>query len=138
MNSRVISSAVRHCAGPGGRRHFLQAGLAGFAGLSLPGMLRLRAEHPAAVTPSSTAVIMVWLPGGCSQLDTYDPKPDAPSDYRGPFRTISTKIPGLQFTELLPRQAALADKFTTVRSRIRITTLSPNIVGNTLTRRSTG
>ena len=116
MNRGPLAAAMRHCAGPGSRRHFLQAGLAGFAGLSLPGMLRLRAEHPAAVKPSSTAVIMVWLPGGCSQLDTYDPKPEAPSEYRGPFRTIPTKIPGLHFTELLPRQAALADKFTTVRS----------------------
>ena len=51
---------------------------------------------------------MVWLPGGCSQLDTYDPKPEASSEYRGPFRTIPTKIPGVHFTELLPRQAARA------------------------------
>ena len=116
MGSESFSAAMRLCSGPGNRRHFLQAGLAGFTGLSLPGMLRLRAEHPAAVTPSSTAVIMVWLPGGCSQLDTYDPKPEASSEYRGPFGSIPTKIPGLHFTELLPRQAALADKITTVRS----------------------
>jgi hypothetical protein len=119
MKSGIRSTGMRHCAGPADRRHFLQAGLAGFAGLSLPGMLRLRAEHPTGVTPSSTAVIMVWLPGGCSQLDTYDPKPDASSEYRGPFRTIPTKIPGVHFTELLPRQAALADKFTTVRSMMQ-------------------
>jgi len=119
MSSHDVFTAMRHCAGPGARRHFLQAGLAGFASLSLPGMLRLRAEHPTAVTPSSTAVIMVWLPGGCSQLDTYDPKPEASSEYRGPFRTIPTKIPGVHFTELLPRQAALADKFTTVRSMMQ-------------------
>jgi hypothetical protein len=63
-----------------------------------------------------TAVIMVWKPGGCSHIDTYDPKPDASSDYRGPFGTIDTKVPGLQFTELLPMQAAIADKFTVLRS----------------------
>jgi hypothetical protein len=116
MTRDAVSAAMRHCPGPGSRRHFLQAGLAGFAGLSLPGMLRLRAEHPVGVKSSSTAVIMVWLPGGVSQLDTYDPKPDASSEYRGPFRTIPTKLPGVHFTELLPRQAALADKITTLRS----------------------
>jgi len=116
MKHATDPAPLRHCAGPGPRRHFLQAGLAGFASLSLPGMLRLRAEHPGGVAPASTAVIMVWLPGGCSQLDTYDPKPEASSAYRGPFQTIPTKVPGLHFTELLPRQAALADRFTTVRS----------------------
>lgn len=110
-----VSSNVIHCAGPGSRRNFLQTGLAGLTTLSLPSILKLRAEQPS-VTSSSTAVIMVWLPGGCSQLDTYDPKPEAPSEYRGPFETIPTKLPGVHFTELLPLQAALADKITVVRS----------------------
>ncbi|MCA9076901.1 MAG: DUF1501 domain-containing protein [Planctomycetaceae bacterium] len=103
------------CPGPETRRGFMRMGLAGFASLSLPGVLRLRAESP---QPSSerTAVIMVWKPGGCSHIDTYDPKPDAPSEYRGPFSTIPTKVPGLQFTELLPMQAQIADKFTVLRS----------------------
>jgi hypothetical protein len=91
-------------------------GLAGFATLSLPGVLRLRAENPAADRSQRTAVIMIWKPGGCSHIDTYDPKPNAPSEYRGPFSTIATKVPGLQFTELLPLQAQLADKFTVLRS----------------------
>ncbi len=98
-----------------GRRGFLQVGLAGFAHLSLPGVLRLRAASPQPKL-KKTAVIMVWLPGGLSHIDTYDPKPDAGSEYRGPFSTIATKVPGLRFTELLPRQAQLADKFTVVRS----------------------
>ena len=59
---------------------------------------------------------MVWLPGGCSHLDTYDPKPEIGSEYRGPFKTIATKVPGLQFTELLPLHAKIADKFTILRS----------------------
>ena len=59
---------------------------------------------------------MVWQPGGCSHLETYDPKPDAGSEYRGPFSTIPTKVPGMHFCELLPRQAAIADKFTVLRS----------------------
>ncbi len=103
------------CPGPGRRRGFLKLGLAGFASLTLPGLLRLRAENPDP-EHQGKAVILVWKPGGCSHLDTYDPKPDISSDYRGPFSVIDTKVPGMQFTELLPRQAALADKFTVLRS----------------------
>ena len=62
------------------------------------------------------AVIMVWLPGGCSHIETYDPKPHAGTEYSGPFGTISTKVPGLNFCELMPRQAAIADKFVVLRS----------------------
>jgi hypothetical protein len=58
----------------------------------------------------------VWLRGGCSHLDTYDPKPDIGSEYRGPFKTISSNVPGLQLTELLPLQAKIASKFTLLRS----------------------
>lgn len=117
------------CPGPGAgpaasgsRRAFLRTGLAGFATLSLPAILRLRAERPLhAAEPSragreKTAVIMVWQPGGLSHIDSYDPKPDAGSEYRGPFSVIPTKVPGLNFTELLPRQAAIADKFVVLRS----------------------
>ncbi|MCA9063065.1 MAG: DUF1501 domain-containing protein [Planctomycetaceae bacterium] len=111
------------CRGPSGfgsagRRGFLRMGLGGFASLSLPGILRLRAASAAdgAATSEKTAVIMVWKPGGCSHIDTYDPKPDAGIEYRGPFSTIATKVPGLDFTELLPMQAKIADKFTVLRS----------------------
>lgn len=98
------------------RREFLRAGLTGLGTLSLPGLLRLRAECAAAETREETALILVWLRGGCSHLDTYDPKPDATSEYRGPFSTIATKTPGLRLSELLPRQAALSDKFAVLRS----------------------
>jgi len=93
----------------------MRVGLAGFASLSLPGLFRLRAAAAPKPGQPKTAVIMVWKPGGCSHLDTYDPKPDAPSEYRGPFRTIATNVPGTRLTELLPMQAKLADKFTLVR-----------------------
>jgi hypothetical protein len=100
-----------------GRRAFLQTGLAGFATLSLPGILKLRcAASPATSSSEKKAVIMVWQPGGLSHLDSYDPKPDSGSEYRGPFKQIPTKIPGLQFTELMPRQAAIADKLVVLRS----------------------
>ena len=75
----------------------------------------MQASEPSAAN-EKTAVIMVWLPGGCSHLETYDPKPNAGSEYSGPFGTIPTKVPGLHFSELLPRQAAIADKFTVLRS----------------------
>ncbi|MCR9120235.1 MAG: DUF1501 domain-containing protein, partial [bacterium] len=97
------------------RRAFLKMGLAGFGAMSLPGVMRLQAESPTAVQKPKTAVILVWKPGGCSHIDTYDPKPLAPSEYRGPFGTISTRVPGMKFTELLPMQAKIADKFTVLR-----------------------
>jgi hypothetical protein len=113
----------QNCRGPVpfgalGRRAFLQTGLAGLATLSLPALLKLRAGAPASGSPraESKAVIMVWQPGGLSHLDSYDPKPDSGSEYRGPFKLISTKVPGLQFTELMPRQAAIANKLVVLRS----------------------
>jgi len=119
--------SAQPCAGPlrvgsGSRRSFLQTGLAGFATLSLPGILQLRARNALLAGESAgtdrrqNAVIMVWQPGGLSHIDSYDPKPTAGSEYRGPFGQINTKVPGLDFTELLPRQAAIADKFVVLRS----------------------
>src|SRR5579864_3747982 len=112
--SRTTGSATR--------RGFLRAGLAGFGSLSLPGILRLQAQnalHAGEATGTSrdkTAMLMIWQPGGCSHIDTYDPKPHAALEYRGPFGTIPTKVPGTTFTELIPRQASIADKFTVLRS----------------------
>jgi hypothetical protein len=94
----------------------MRIGLTGFASLSWPGLLRLRAENAAKSPREKTAVILVWLRGGCSHLDTYDPKPEIGSEYRGPFKTISSKVPGMQLTELIPLQAKIADKFTLLRS----------------------
>ena len=107
------------CPGPRSRRGFMKLGLAGFASLTLPGVLRLRAESEKAKPDTQdkprkksrrTSVILVWQPGGCSHLDTYDPKPLAPAEYRGPFGTIPTAVNGLHFTELIPLQAKIADK----------------------------
>ncbi len=101
-----------------GRRSFMRVGLAGFASLSLPGVLKLRAASPVGSSNEPSAVILVWKPGGCSHIDTYDPKPDAELEYRGPFGTIPTNVPGMRFTELLPRQAMIADKFVVLRSML--------------------
>jgi uncharacterized protein (DUF1501 family) len=100
------------------RREFLRAGLTGFAALSLPELFRLRAEARLASQPERTALIVVWLHGGASHLETYDPKPLASSEYRGPYQPIATRVPGLQFCELLPRQAAIADRFAVLRSLV--------------------
>jgi hypothetical protein len=99
----------------GSRRWFLQTGLAGLAGLSLPGLLRCRAEG-GAPRASRKAVILLWLSGGPSQLDTWDPKPDAPGEVRGPFRSIPTRVPGARVSEHLPLQARILDRLALVRS----------------------
>jgi uncharacterized protein (DUF1501 family) len=114
MNSRPDL----RCPGPLGRRELLRLGLTGFASLSLPEMFRLQAQAALPAAARKTALIVVWLHGGASHLETYDPKPGAPSEYRGPYNPIDTRVPGLQFCELLPRQAALADKFTVLRSLV--------------------
>jgi uncharacterized protein (DUF1501 family) len=102
------------------RRELLRAGLAGFSGLTLANLFRLRAQAAAGdsapALADKTAVILVWLRGGASHLDTFDPKPDAPSDYRGPFSAIPTNVTGIQISELLPRLAKLADKYALLRS----------------------
>src|SRR6478735_2276248 len=95
----------------GSRRWFLQTGMAGMAGLTLPGLLAAREKAAAgqAAGKSKKAVILIWLSGGPSHIDMWDPKPDAPVEIRSPFATLPTKLPGVQFTEHLPRQAAIAD-----------------------------
>ena len=116
MTHPFHASSICVCPGPESRRGFLRMGLAGFTTLTLPGIMRLRAASPAANKTEKTAVIMVWKPGGCSHIDTYDPKPTAPSEYRGAFGTIPTAVTGMHFSELLPLQAKIADKFTVLRS----------------------
>ncbi len=113
--------AMDRCRGPLvpgflDRRQFMTFGLTGFASLSWPGLLRLRADNAIKPNQEKTAVILVWLPGGLSHVDTFDPKPDSGSEYRGPFKTISTAVPGTTFTDVIPRHAAIADKFTVLRS----------------------
>jgi hypothetical protein len=97
------------------RRSFLKIGALGLAGLSLPEFLRASEAQPAA-RRRNRAVILYWMAGGPSHIDTYDMKPDAPAEVRGPFRPAPTRVPGLQFCELFPRQARVADKLALVRS----------------------
>jgi hypothetical protein len=96
------------------RRSFLGAGL---AGLSLPAILQARALAAlGGRVPADTAVIQYWLGGAASHIETYDPKPDAPIDFRGPFRAVSTNVPGIQICETLPMHARLIDKVAIIRS----------------------
>lgn len=101
----------------GSRRNMLKAGFAGIAGLSLPELLRVRAAEAEAGRPMSRkSVILLWMTGGPSHIDTWDPKPDRPHNNRGPFAPISTALPGTYICEHLPKQAAMLDKFTLIRS----------------------
>lgn len=76
----------------------------------------MRAEAATATRKEKTAVILVWLRGGASHLETFDPKPESPSAFRGPYSPIATRVPGLNVCELLPQLATVADKYTIVRS----------------------
>jgi hypothetical protein len=104
----------------GSRRWFLQTGLAGLAGMSLADTLAARAMAATAGATAAAAgkksVILFWLSGGPSHLDMWDPKPDAPAEIRGPYRAISSKVPGIQVCEHLPLQAKIMDKLSIIRS----------------------
>src|SRR5262245_34646397 len=96
------------------RRTFVQAGLLGVGGVTLADLFRVRA-HANGSAPD-TAVILFWMSGGPGHHETWDPKPDAVPQFRGPFGAIRTNVPGIQFGELMPRQAKVADKIAVVRS----------------------
>jgi hypothetical protein len=96
------------------RRSFIKAGALAIGGLTLPQFLQLRAEG--AANRRDKSVIMICLGGGPSHIDTYDMKPDAPSEIRGELRPIKTNVSGIEISELLPMQAKLADKFSILRT----------------------
>jgi hypothetical protein len=112
----VTGSSYRCCDGIS-RRSFLRVGFLGLAGLTLADHLRLKAQAAAAgKTTRDTAVILVWLAGGPSHIDMYDLKPEAPVEFRGEFKGIATKVPGITIGEHLPLEAPHMDKMTIVRS----------------------
>jgi hypothetical protein len=98
------------------RRDFLQVGTLGAIGLSLPELMAAKAQGAVAKGRDERSVIMIFNLGAPSQLDTFDMKPDAPVEIRGPFKPIKTKAPGLDICEILPLHAQHADKFSLVRS----------------------
>jgi Protein of unknown function (DUF1501) len=98
------------------RRDFLQVGTLGAIGLSLPELLAAQAQGAVAKDHDDRSVIMIFNLGAPSQLDTFDMKPEAPLEIRGPFNPIKTKAPGIEISEILPLHAEHADKFSLVRS----------------------
>lgn len=97
------------------RRGFLQVGMLGAMGLSLPQVLAAQ-ERNSQAGKRQRAVILLWLWGGPAHIDTFDMKPDAPLEYRGPFRPISTNVPGIQVCEYLPLLSKMADKYAILRT----------------------
>jgi hypothetical protein len=98
------------------RRAFLQAGGSTVLGLTLADLLRWRAEGSGAMAGSAKSVLVLWLWGGPAHLDTWDPKPQAPLEFRGPFSPIATKVTGMRICELFPQLAGIADTFALIRS----------------------
>ena len=98
------------------RRDLLQVGGLAFAGLTLADVLRLQAASPATSgSRRGKSVIMIWLRGGASHIDSYDMKPNAPQEIRGEFNPIRTNVPGVQVCEYLPRHAQIMDKLAILR-----------------------
>jgi uncharacterized protein (DUF1501 family) len=111
----VTGQTFRNCNGTS-RRSFLVAGAFGFGGWNMVDLLR--AEAAEGIHASRKAVINIHLDGGPPQLDTIDPKPNAPREIRGDFAPISTAIPGLQISELMPHVAEAAEKFVFIRTLV--------------------
>src|SRR5216110_3452664 len=104
------------------RRDFLRLGIGAFAGLGFVDLIQQRSLARAAAlaagksSPANVNCIFIWLDGGPSHYESFDPKPDAPTDIRGELKPIKTAVPGLHFCEVIPKLAKVADKFTTIRS----------------------
>jgi uncharacterized protein (DUF1501 family) len=94
----------------------VQAGVLGVGGLALPSLLAMRAAGASKRADAEKSVILVWLSGGPGHMETFDPKPAAPAEYRGPFGAIPTALPGVSFGELMPEMAALADRVAVLRT----------------------
>ncbi|GBD36628.1 hypothetical protein HRbin36_01753 [bacterium HR36] len=97
------------------RRHFLRVGGTTLFGLGLADLFRAQATA-SGKRAAAKQMICIWLAGGPNHRDSFDPKPNAPTEFRGSFKTIRTNVPGIQVSELLPRLAQVADKYTIIRS----------------------
>ena len=112
----LVGCGEAHTCAGGTRRDFLKVGTLGVVGLSLPQYLAAKEAGRVNPDKDDRACIMIFNLGAPSQLDTWDMKPDAPVEVRGPFQPIETTVPGIQVSEILPRHAGIADKFSLVRS----------------------
>ena len=109
------SSRQRTCQAVS-RREFLQIGGSSVLGLTLADLLKLKANQTGFQAGSARAVIFLWLWGGPAQLDTWDPKPNAPMEYRGPFSSMPSRVPGTRIGELFPQIADWTDRIAIIRS----------------------
>src|SRR5437870_4880430 len=98
------------------RREVLRLGGAFGLSLSLPDLLRCRADGQTRSPGRARSIIVLYLHGGHAQQETWDPKPEGPSPERGEFGAIATSLPGVRFSELLPRSAQIAHKLAIIRS----------------------
>ncbi len=111
-----MGATQRYCDGVS-RRNFVQLGLAGMGAIGLPQILRAKElSQSQGSSAKDTSIILIWLDGGPGHMDTYDLKPQAPAEYRGLWNPIRTNVDGFEITELFPKQAKCADKFSVVRS----------------------
>src|SRR4029450_10130184 len=113
----IMATARWTFGGAASRRTFLRVGFLGGLGLSLGDWMRLRAIAGPKLQGTNTnakarACILIWLAGGPSHIDTFDPKPDAPADVKGEFRAIETTVPGLRISEVFPNLARMMDRVT--------------------------
>ncbi|TWU13096.1 hypothetical protein CA54_19220 [Symmachiella macrocystis] len=112
-----MTAPTTACRGPVSRRSFLEAGSLALGGLGLSDLLRGRAAAKETTgLADDTSVILIWLQGGPSHMETYDLKPEAPIDYRGECNPIATAAPGMDICEHLPMHAQVADKINVIRS----------------------
>jgi uncharacterized protein (DUF1501 family) len=111
-----VSALKRTANDPSSRRGFLQAGAVGLGGLTLAGLAQLRAQGAVRSAAAGNSVILIWLSGGPGHMETWDPKPEASAEYRGPLRAIETSVPGVRFSELMPRQAAIMEHLAVLRT----------------------
>ena len=98
------------------RRDMIRVGALTALGLSLFDRARPSSRADESRRPRAKSCILLWLDGGPSHLETFDLKPDAPSEVRGPFQPIETKVPGIQISELLASTARITDKIAIIRS----------------------
>ena len=113
-----MNALNRNCAGVA-RRDFIQLGVGGVLGLGMGDLVRLRADAARAVgkaSPDDVNCILVWLDGGPTHYETFDPKPDAPSGVRGEFKPIPTTVPGVSFCETMPKLAKTLNRMAIIRS----------------------
>lgn len=113
---QITSVSRKRCCDGMDRRRFIQIGALGLGGFGLADLMRLEANGASNKHASKRSIIMIWQHGGPSQLDTFDMKPDQPSEVRGPYESIETNLPGLRICELMPHHAEVMDKCSIIRS----------------------